>query len=104
MQWNGTCDWSPFLSTLAALDFRKSIGGEERITEYCHNLAVEGGELIAKILGTEVMRNAEGGDELIANMASFISLRCGDENLSAFDRSTFDYRSIYRPARKERRN
>lgn len=68
MQWNGTCDWSPYLSTLAALEFRKRCGGEARINDYCHQLAVKGGQVIASILGTEVMKNEEGDGELIANM------------------------------------
>lgn len=71
-QWNGTVDWSPYLSTAAALDFRRDVlGGEERITEYCHKLAIEGGELFARVLGTETMRNQEGEGELVANMVSF---------------------------------
>ena len=40
-EWTGTQDFAPTLSIAAALDFRKSIGGEERIMEYCHTLAVE---------------------------------------------------------------
>ncbi|GAA6033452.1 hypothetical protein JCM8097_001404 [Rhodosporidiobolus ruineniae] len=70
--WNGTLDWSPILSTSAALDFRRDVlGGEECITEYCHRLAVDGGELVAKELGTKVMRNEREEDgELIANMVN----------------------------------
>jgi selenocysteine lyase/cysteine desulfurase len=41
------------------MEYRKSLGGEEAIMEYCHELAVKGGEAAAKILGTEVMENAE---------------------------------------------
>lgn len=69
LQWNGTRDWSPLLSVAAALDFRQQVcGGEKRITTYCHALAIEGGELVAGILGTETMRNKEGDGELVANM------------------------------------
>jgi hypothetical protein len=39
-EWNGTIDWSPFFSISDAIAFRQSIGGEERIMEYCHALAV----------------------------------------------------------------
>ncbi|KAL8279230.1 hypothetical protein RQP46_008267 [Phenoliferia psychrophenolica] len=67
-EWNGTIDWSPLLSINAALDFRAFCGGEKRITDYCHTLAIEGGELVAGILGTETMRNKEGEGELVANM------------------------------------
>ncbi|GAA6011165.1 hypothetical protein JCM10207_005520 [Rhodosporidiobolus poonsookiae] len=69
--WTSTLDWSPILSTLAALDFRRDVlGGEERIYEYCYNLAVEGGELVAEMLGTKVMRNPPGQGELIASMVN----------------------------------
>ncbi|POY75061.1 hypothetical protein BMF94_2037 [Rhodotorula taiwanensis] len=70
--WSGTVDWSPYLSVAAALDFRRDVlGGEERIRKYCHELAVEGGELVAKALGTSVLRNPNPEDgELIANMVN----------------------------------
>ncbi|KAK4698914.1 hercynylcysteine S-oxide lyase, partial [Phenoliferia sp. Uapishka_3] len=67
-EWNGTSDFSPYLSVAAALDFRKFCGGEKRITDYCHRLAIEAGEEVAKMLGTETMRNKEGEGELVANM------------------------------------
>ena len=51
---------------MAALDFRKFLGGEERITKYCHDLAVAGGRKVAQILGTNVVDTASG--ELTANM------------------------------------
>jgi len=40
-EWNGTCDWTNFLSIGAAIQWRKDIGGEERVMDYCHSLAVE---------------------------------------------------------------
>lgn len=70
LQWNGTCDWAPFLSLLAALDFRQACGGEAAINKYCHTLAVEGGELVAQLLGTAVMKNGPNESNLIANMVS----------------------------------
>ncbi|GAA5877343.1 hypothetical protein JCM8547_003839 [Rhodosporidiobolus lusitaniae] len=69
--WSATIDWSPVLSTSAALNFRRDVcGGEEKIYEYCHRCAVEGGELVAQILGTSVMRNKEGDGELIGTMVN----------------------------------
>ncbi|KAI8144398.1 pyridoxal phosphate-dependent transferase [Fennellomyces sp. T-0311] len=55
----GVIDKAPFLCIGAALDYRKSLGGEEAIYNYCHNLAVEGGALVAKLLGTQVLENQE---------------------------------------------
>ena len=52
---NGTLDFVPFLSVMAALDFRQWIGGEAAINDYCHSLAVNGGKLLAGFLGTSVM-------------------------------------------------
>ncbi|KAI5451918.1 hypothetical protein NCC49_001219 [Naganishia albida] len=67
-EWVGTQDWAPVLSIPAALDFRDFLGGEERITEYCHNLAVAGGRKAAEILGTAVVETDKG--ELTANMVN----------------------------------
>jgi len=58
--------FSSYLTIISALDFRKQIGGEKRIQEYCHNLAVQGGKPIASILNTQVM----GPEYLIANMVN----------------------------------
>jgi hypothetical protein len=44
----------------AALKYRESIGGEKAILKYCHDLAKEGGDLVAQILGTQVLENEEG--------------------------------------------
>ncbi|GAA5884190.1 hypothetical protein JCM6882_002172 [Rhodosporidiobolus microsporus] len=69
--WHSTVDWSPIMSTHAALDFRRDVlGGEERIRGYCHRLAKEGGEKVARILGTRVLKNKEGEGELVASMVN----------------------------------
>lgn len=39
--WNGTIDFTPIVTIQDAIKFRKSIGGEERIMAYCHDLAVK---------------------------------------------------------------
>jgi hypothetical protein len=57
-----------------ALDFRKYLGGEKRITEYCHNLAVDGGRKAAEILGTEMVETKDG--ELTANMVRSLEGSC----------------------------
>jgi hypothetical protein len=56
----GSVDNGPFLCVPEALRFRREVcGGEEAIMEYCQNLAHEGGRLVARILGTEVMDNSQ---------------------------------------------
>jgi len=52
---NGTIDVTSYLSVGPALDFRNWLGGEAKINEYCHNMAVKGGKRLAEILGTRVM-------------------------------------------------
>ncbi|KAG2131801.1 pyridoxal phosphate-dependent transferase [Suillus clintonianus] len=54
-EWTGTIDYVPFLSVNAALDFRQWLGGEHKINEYTHNLAIAGGKYLASLLGTSVM-------------------------------------------------
>ncbi|KAH7925494.1 PLP-dependent transferase [Leucogyrophana mollusca] len=66
-EWTGTIDYVPQLSASAALDFRQWIGGEYKINEYCHNLAVAGGRRLAELLGTSVL-DPEG--DLTLNMVN----------------------------------
>ena len=53
--YQGTADFSNYLAMEKALDFRESVGGEEAIMNYIHNLAVEGGKALAKEFGTELL-------------------------------------------------
>ncbi|THH11024.1 hypothetical protein EW145_g930 [Phellinidium pouzarii] len=66
-QWTGTRDLVPYLSVIKALDFREWLGGEEKINEYCHNLALTGGKRLAEILGTSVI---DENGEFTANMVN----------------------------------
>ena len=50
-----------------ALEFRKWLGGEVKINEYCRSLAVKGGQKLAEILGTEEMDQTPNR-ELTLNM------------------------------------
>jgi len=51
----------------AALDFRNYIGGEVKINDYCHSLAMAGGKRLAEVMGTRVM-DSEG--QLTLNMVN----------------------------------
>ncbi|TRM67885.1 pyridoxal phosphate-dependent transferase [Schizophyllum amplum] len=68
--WNGLADWLAYMSIVPALNFRRQIGGDEKINTYCHALAVKGGLRVAEILGTEVLDSPKGDGELVANMAN----------------------------------
>lgn len=67
-EWVGTADWSGYLSVVAAFEFIERCGGAQKIRDYCHGLAVEGGNRAAEILGTEVLR--DDGGEHTANMVN----------------------------------
>ncbi|KAF8925753.1 hypothetical protein BGZ58_000506, partial [Dissophora ornata] len=64
--WSGTQDYSSLMSIGAAITFRKQYG-EDAIISYTHALAVEGGKVVAKILGTHGMTP---DDHQIGNMAN----------------------------------
>jgi selenocysteine lyase/cysteine desulfurase len=53
--YQGTTTYSQYLALGAALDFRQAIGGETAIMDYIHATAVQGGALLAKAWGTEVL-------------------------------------------------
>lgn len=65
-EWTGTIDWSGYLSVDAAFKFIEKCGGAEKIREYCHGLAINGGTRVAEILGTEVLQCST--TEYTANM------------------------------------
>ncbi|KAF8510937.1 PLP-dependent transferase [Hysterangium stoloniferum] len=69
--YNGTIDVTLFLSVIlektTALDFREKLGGEHRINEYCHSLAVKGGQRLAQLLQTSVL-----SEEFTANMTNVV--------------------------------
>ncbi|KAI5893649.1 PLP-dependent transferase [Schizophyllum commune H4-8] len=68
--WNGLADWLAYMSIEPALNFRRQIGGDDKINSYCHDLAVRGGLRTAEIVGTEVLDSPAGDGELVANMAN----------------------------------
>ncbi len=40
---------------MVALDFREWLGGEQKINDYCHPLALSGGKLLSELLGTPLL-------------------------------------------------
>ena len=56
-----TTDNTPYLCVPQALKFRQEVcGGEAAIRAYCEKLARDGGEIMAEMLGTEVLSNKSG--------------------------------------------
>lgn len=57
--WIGTYDHTKCVSVLAALEFRKEIGGEEAIMEYNNKLAWEGSHAMLEEFGTSVLQQQD---------------------------------------------
>jgi hypothetical protein len=72
----GTIDNAPYLCIPAAIAWRQNLGGEDVVLDYCQKLAQEGGKLVAKELGTDVMDNKTGtlGKCCMANVRLPISV------------------------------
>jgi selenocysteine lyase/cysteine desulfurase len=61
----GTLDDSPYLCVPAALEWRSKLTwhgkhGEDAIMSYCAQLARRSGDIVSRILGTEILENNEG--------------------------------------------
>ena len=69
-KWTGAIDWSGYLCVNTAFEFIEKCGGGKKIREYCHHLAVKGGDRVAEILGTEVLKCPAGESEYTANMVN----------------------------------
>ncbi|KAF3482825.1 uncharacterized protein GIQ15_02149 [Arthroderma uncinatum] len=55
-EWTGTNDDIPFLCVPESVKYRKEVcGGEEKIMNYCNNLAFEAGNRVAQMFGTDVL-------------------------------------------------
>ncbi len=67
-QYVGTMDNSAIVSIPAAFDFWHSLGGFERTLDYIHTLARDGGQLVADILGTGILRGTEPGGLTMVNV------------------------------------
>ena len=46
---------SALINTAIAMDFREAVGGEQKIQDYCHQVARNGGKKMAEVLSTKLM-------------------------------------------------
>ncbi|WEW57256.1 selenocysteine lyase/cysteine desulfurase [Emydomyces testavorans] len=77
-----TNDDTPYICIPAALQFRQDVcGGEARIMEYCEALAFEGGNLVARILGTEVLCEPGRAEEAHTTRGASQLRRCAMVNV-----------------------
>ncbi|RSM00123.1 hypothetical protein CEP52_009291 [Fusarium oligoseptatum] len=68
-EYTGTIDTAPILCIPAALEFRSRVcGGEAAIRQYCVDLALAGGRVVAEMLGTETLPVPTGRDVGFANV------------------------------------
>ncbi|KAI9295918.1 hypothetical protein K502DRAFT_348599 [Neoconidiobolus thromboides FSU 785] len=69
-QWPGTIDFSCWLATDVSLDFIEKYG-QDNIINYIHNLAWEGGQRVAKLIGGKVL----GEEHQSGNMVNYFYLK-----------------------------
>lgn len=53
--YTGTRDYTSFLTIPYAIEFRNELGGDKKIFNYCHNLAINAGDYLAKLWNTSLM-------------------------------------------------
>lgn len=66
--WPGTNNFSAFCTIPEAIKFRESLGGEERIWQYCHNLALTSGKWLAERWNTVTMEREEAQTGYMTNV------------------------------------
>ena len=91
-KWAATVDQTPYLTVPEAIKFRNDIcGGETVIREYCFNLARDGGQLIANLLGTETMPTSrEGSNQCCLTNVRLPLLFSRQESLAVDANDTLD--------------
>jgi selenocysteine lyase/cysteine desulfurase len=80
--WTGTRDRTPYCAILAALDYRQSLGGEQRIMNYNQDLAQYGGRYLSslwetKILSPENMQSSMTNVQVPTNNITICSMVVG---------------------------
>ncbi|KAL3427278.1 aminotransferase family protein [Phlyctema vagabunda] len=82
----GTIDNTNYLVVAEALKWRQEVcGGEEAITDYNIKLAKEGGEVVAKILGTKILDNATNTLTNCAMVNVQLPLAVGESKIKTAD-------------------
>ncbi len=80
--WTGTRDRTPYCTISSALDYRQSLGGEQRIMNYNRDLAQYGGQYLAhlwetKILSPENMQSAMTNVQVPTNNSTICQMVVG---------------------------
>jgi len=92
-----TIDYTPYLCVPAAIEFRQKIcGGEAAIRDYCYRLAHVGGQSVANILGTEVMKSTSSSMThcCFANVKLPFEIRDHEEILDGCSKDSFSLAEI----------
>ncbi|KAH9934339.1 pyridoxal phosphate-dependent transferase [Fomitopsis serialis] len=100
--WTGTLDFTPVLSIKSALEIRSLLGGEAKINQYCHDLAMAGGRRLAEIMKTHMLYPAddEEAEAFTANMVNVAiplpgSLRPSEQITLMFQDKLLNKHNVY---------
>ncbi|KIY63081.1 PLP-dependent transferase [Cylindrobasidium torrendii FP15055 ss-10] len=76
-EWPGAIEFVSYMCIPTCIEFRKWLGGEEAINEYCRGLAIDGGRRLASAFGTRVMDETPDA-QFTLNMTNVgLPLPCG---------------------------
>jgi selenocysteine lyase/cysteine desulfurase len=101
--WPGTIDNSNYCVVEHALDYRRTLGGEDKIMAYCHQMAVQGGSVAAEILGTDVLENDQHTltvamvNVRLPLAASHFRYSVNDITQAFYDKLLYDYNCMASP-------
>ncbi|PVU86337.1 hypothetical protein BB560_006751 [Smittium megazygosporum] len=76
--WQGTNDYSAYLSINAAIDFVEQAGGIQKIQSYGHNLAIEAGALLSELYGFEPISDALNEEQVGSMVNVKLPLQAGN--------------------------
>ncbi|OMH82431.1 putative aminotransferase [Zancudomyces culisetae] len=76
--WQGTIDFSQYLSTCAALNFIEAVGGLKKIQSYCRNLALEAASLLESKYGLVGMCSEQNSHQIAHMINAKLPLEHGN--------------------------
>lgn len=94
--WLGTKDYSPYLTISDAIDFRQTIANESDIFSYNHQLAVQAGNLLAKMWNTSTLISDERYLSTMNNIQLPLMINTPDKMNSLYEKLINEY-NIFLP-------
>jgi len=92
-------DYSPYLSVIDALKFRRDLGGEEAINKYNHELVLRGGRFLAAQWNTQVLQEEDQTGNMIDVKLPLVNPNAPELWIPSFWADMFldNYPNIYLP-------